>query len=247
LVSQDVTNTTCGVDDGSINLSPTGGTGTYTYNWNPNISSTNSATNLAIGTYNIVVADANGCSVPVEINIEIGSSFFIDAYPENSVIDLGGSVNLNVYVDPTISVNSIVWTPPTGLSCVNCNNPTATPNQTTTYIVSVSSANGCVSKDTITIIVIEPCGELFVPNIFSPNADGLNDLECVMGDCVVSAEFTIYDRWGEIVFHTTDKNNCWDGNFRGKPVQSGVYVYKVKATLQTGEAVEQSGNINVTR
>lgn len=245
-VSDTITNTTCGFDDGEISLTVSGGTGGYTYIWTPNVSTTNVASNLPFGNYGVIVRDAQGCSDTLSLTV-IPGTFFIDAYPETSVIDLGGSISLNVYVDPTITVDTFFWTPTTGLSCTSCLNPVASPTETTNYIISVISDNGCIATDTVTIIVIQPCGDVFVPNVFSPNGDGLNDLECVMGDCVVGVDFTIYNRWGEVVFSSDDQNYCWDGTFRGKPVQTGVYVYKLTATLNTGEQVLRSGNINVTR
>lgn len=246
VVTDTVTHTTCGFDDGEISLTVSGGTGAYTYIWTPNVSTSNVASNLPFGDYGVVVRDAQGCTDTLSFNVMQGT-FFVDAYPETSVIDLGGSVNLNVYVDPTVTVDTFFWTPTTGLSCTNCYNPVASPSETTSYIISVISDNGCIGTDTVTIIVIQPCGEVFVPNIFSPNGDGLNDLECVMGDCVTSVDFKIYNRWGETVFSSDNQANCWDGTFRGKPVQTGVYVYKLTATLNTGEQVLRSGNINVTR
>jgi gliding motility-associated-like protein len=241
-----ITHATCGFDDGSISITASGGTLGYSYNWTPSVSTSNSASNLASGTYDVVVSDAMGCSVNLSLDVNAGT-FFIDAYPETSVIDLGGSVNLNVYVDPTVTVDTFFWTPTNGLSCTTCLNPVASPTETTSYIISVISDNGCIATDTVTIVVIQPCGEVFVPNIFSPNGDGLNDLECVMGDCVTSVDFKIYNRWGETVFSSDSQANCWDGTFRGKPVQTGVYVYKLTATLNTGEQILKSGNINVTR
>src|SRR5690606_31314926 len=247
VVTESVINTNCGVEDGEISLTVTGGNGNYQYTWIPNVSTSDVATGLGVGTYSVVVTDSLGCSASVSATIVSATTFGLDAYPDVTTIDVGESVDLNIEVEPGIVVTSVSWTPSTGLNCTDCEAPTASPTETTVYYVTVIDENGCMATDSVIVVVNFPCGELFVPTIFSPNGDGLNDLECVMGSCVTSIDFTIFDRWGEVVFATKDKNECWDGMFRDKPAQTGVYVYKLKATLVSGEIVNQSGNINLTR
>ncbi len=94
---------------------------------------------------------------------------------------------------------------------------------------------------------VDTCGDVFVPTGFSPNNDGQNDLECVLGNCISQLQFSIFDRWGEKVFETTDQRQCWDGTYRGKLMNTGIYVYYLKATLQNGDIVEKKGNINLIR
>jgi gliding motility-associated-like protein len=95
--------------------------------------------------------------------------------------------------------------------------------------------------------LINECGEMFVPNAFSPDGNGENDMECVYGKCVQDIYFVIYDRWGEKVFETTNISKCWDGTFRGKEMNTAVFVYYMKAKLTTGEEVEKKGNISLFR
>lgn len=97
------------------------------------------------------------------------------------------------------------------------------------------------------IKLFNDCGEMFVPNAFSPDNNGENDMECVYGKCVKSLYFAIYDRWGEKVFETTDINKCWDGTYKGKEMNTAVFVYYMKATLFTGEEVNKKGNISLIR
>ncbi len=246
-VSEVITNTDCGLDNGEIELTVTGGSGNYTYDWSPNVSTSNQATDLAVGTYEVIVTDGNGCSQTVSYDVVTGNSFYIEVTPDSFTIEKEESANINLFVDPNVTVESIVWTPSAGLSCSDCADPIASPKTSTTYIVTVTDENGCTAVDTVKIIVVLPCAAIFVPNTFSPNNDGLNDLECVLGDCIASMEFTIYNRWGEPIFSTKTQEECWDGTFRGKLVQTGVYAYKLKATLDNGERIEESGNITVVR
>ena len=247
IINKVITPSDCGQDNGAIALTVTGGTGNYTYAWDPNVSSTNQATDLAIGSYEVTVTDDNGCTKTASYTVPLGNSFYIEAIPESATILQGASVSTHLFIDPNITVDNILWTPASGLSCTDCKDPIASPDYTTTYIVTVTDENGCKSTDTVKINVILPCADVFVPNTFSPNADGLNDLQCVIGECIVSLDFIIFNRWGEAIFHSIDQKECWDGTFRGKPVQSGVYIYKLKATLENGQKIEQSGNVTLVR
>ncbi|HRH39749.1 MAG TPA: gliding motility-associated C-terminal domain-containing protein, partial [Flavobacteriales bacterium] len=140
-----------------------------------------------------------------------------------------------------------VWSPATGLSCTNCQSPTASPTDTTVYCVVVTDVNQCTDTACVRILVEAPCGEVFVPTAFSPDASGKNDRQCVYGDCISSMAFAIYDRWGKEVFSSTDPKVCWDGTFNGKAVNPAVFVYRLTATLTNGESVERSGNITLLR
>ncbi len=247
IIDETITNSDCGMDNGEIDLAVTGGSGGYTYAWDPNVSTTYQAIDLPVGTYEVTVTDGSGCSKTATYDVILGNSFYIEAIPEETTISQGESVNLNVFIDPNVTIDNISWMPTQGLSCTDCKDPIATPSNSIDYIVTVTDSDGCTSKDTVRINVILPCPDVFVPNTFSPNADGLNDRQCVIGDCIVSLDFIIFNRWGEAVFHTKDQSECWNGRYRGKPAQSGVYIYKLKATLKNGESVEQTGNVTLVR
>ena len=122
------------------------------------------------------------------------------------------------------------------------------PSETTTYYVTVTAADGCFASDSVTVYVNIPCNDLFVPNIFSPNNDGNNDFLCIYGGCIESLEFAIYSRWGQKVFETTDPNECWDGTYKDKPINSETFVYKMVIKLAgESEQILESGNINLVR
>lgn len=223
-----------------------GGNGNYDYDWTPNISSDNQADSVNIGDYQVIVSDQEGCSDTLSINVP-EDHFYIEAYPNNTTINQGDDKNIYLTVDPNRVIDEIVWSPSKGLSCTDCKNPIASPDSSTVYTVTVTDSLGCTASDTVRINVIQPCGEVFVANTFSPNGDGLNDFECVYGDCIVSLDFSIHNRWGETIFHSTDLNECWDGRYKGKFVQSGVYVYQLRYTLKSNEVEEKTGSITVVR
>ena len=247
-ISGNATDANCGLNDGAITAIVTGGTGSYTYTWTPNSGNTAALSGLAGGAYSVVVEDANGCSVSTSFTVGVSGSIPIDVIPDITTIDAGDNVDLEVIIGGGITGADITWSPTDGLSCTTCPNPNASPSETTTYYVTVETADGCFASDSVVVFVNQPCGELFVPTIFSPNNDGNNDLLCVYGGCIETINFSIYSRWGEKVFETMDPSECWDGNYKGKPMNSEVFVYKliIKLVGQEDELIE-SGNINLVR
>jgi gliding motility-associated-like protein len=193
-------------------------------------------------TYSVTVSDA-GCSSTVSINI------FLLALPSANA---GHDTTINL-TDGSVQLTgsggvSFLWYPTTGLSCTDCANPIASPLSTTTYFLIVTDTNGCTDTATVIVFVVDvDCGEVFVPNAFSPNNEGKNELECVYGNCIKSMEFSVYDRWGEKVFTSTDAKVCWDGTYNGKKLNTGVFVYYLKATLYNGSEINKKGNINLFR
>lgn len=91
------------------------------------------------------------------------------------------------------------------------------------------------------------CGEVFIPNGFSPNGNAINDCLFVFGDCITSVNLSIYSRWGELLFQGNRKDDCWDGTYKGEPLNSGVYVYNLETRDVRGEVVKKSGNITLFR
>jgi gliding motility-associated-like protein len=164
--------------------------------------------------------------------------------PEFATINQGETVQILASGATTYS-----WTPTNGLSCTDCPNPIASPSLTTTYIVTGTDGAGCSGTATVTIFVTQVCGELFIPTVFSPNENGpsINNTLCVMGNCISELNYAVFNRWGEKVFETTDPESCWDGTYKGQPVNSGVYAYKIFAKLFDNTVIEESGNLTVVR
>lgn len=144
---------------------------------------------------------------------------------------------------------SYVWSPSEGLSCTDCPNPLAFPLVTTVYYVTGTDASGCVAYDTVTVEVDIRCDELFLPDVFSPGADGpaVNNQLCLLGNCVLLYSIVIYNRWGERVFETTDVAACWDGTYKGSDAQSGIYVYKLYIERTDGSVVDKKGVMTLVR
>ena len=133
-----------------------------------------------------------------------------------------------------------------GFNCINCQNPTTTPQKTTTYCVT-TTLNGCEAKDSVTIIVEFSCGEIYVPGAFSPNGDGENDVLFVRGSCIKAFGFSVFTRWGEKVFETDDITEGWDGTGRERVMNSAVFVYYMNATLIDDKQINKKGNVSLIR
>jgi gliding motility-associated-like protein len=115
------------------------------------------------------------------------------------------------------------------------------------YVVTAIDANGCVSIDTVVVTVTLDCGAIYIPNVFSPNGDGNNDVLFVRGGCIRTLEFAICDRWGERVFSTEIPTEGWDGTYRGRPMNSAVFYYNLKVALIDGTEIKRKGSISLVR
>lgn len=242
VISGNVTDENCGASDGSISVSVSGGATPYTYVWTGSPSTGSTASGLPQGSYSVTVTDASGCSAVQSFAVSQTGGIVITAVPASASLLEGESIPL--LVSGGISYQ---WTPAEGLSCTDCPNPIASPSTSTTYMVTGTDANGCTGIVYITISVTQLCGEFFVPTIFSPNDDLLNDVLCAYGDCFTDVTFAIYNRWGEKVFETDNLQQCWDATYKGKPVNAETFVYKFRGKRADGEIVKQSGNIQVVR
>jgi gliding motility-associated-like protein len=170
---------------------------------------------------------------------------------EDKTITVGSSVVL----DPVLSgdVTSVKWAPKAGLSCNNCPGPVASPRQTTIYQLEVTNQGGCVSKDDLTIFVFCDNSNLFVPNTFSPNADGNNDVFYPRGRGLFTVRtLRVFNRWGEVVFERTnfqanDVLKGWDGTHKGKQSPQEVYVYTIEVICENQVVLSFGGNIALIR
>jgi gliding motility-associated-like protein len=140
------------------------------------------------------------------------------------------------------------WFPSGSTSNDSIPNPWVSPATDTWYKVTVYGLNGCHAADSIQVKTGVFFSEKFyVPNAFTPNADGKNDcLRVRYAGMVTSLDFSIYNRWGEMVFHTNNLTDCWDGNYKGRKELNDVFVYYLKAVNNCG-VVTQKGTITVIR
>jgi gliding motility-associated-like protein len=182
-----------------------------------------------------------GCVDTSEVEV-----FFVassNPFSETITIAPGETVELDAGPGETYS-----WEPTTGLSCVDCQQPVFSGEESTSYSVTVEDAFGCVVVHTIEV-VIDVAAAYDVPNAFSPNGDGTNDTFGVVADEGTFTAFSlqVYSRWGQLVFETADPTQGWDGQFQGESAPSDVYVYQLVFTLKDGVQGSESGEIVLLR
>ncbi len=232
----------CGLNNGNAVAIANGGTAPLTFSWNPAAGNSSTISGLSAGNYSCTITDANGC---------VQSSSVIVLTNANPIAGISTDISIQIGSNTTLSATggtTYDWNPSTGLNCTNCTNPVAAPVQTTMYCVIVSDANLCSDTACVTVTVDETCPELFVPNVFSPNGDNENDLLCIYGkQCVKTIHFSIFDRWGEKVFETENPNDCWDGTYKGKTLDSAVFVYFLEGMGFDGKQISKKGNITLLR
>ncbi len=151
------------------------------------------------------------------------------------------------------NVNTYTWFPSNDLSCADCPNPIASPEKTTLYTVTVNQGSGCSATDSVLVEVIANLN-LYLPNAFSPNSDGNNDILKLYGDTdrIFTLNLKIFNRWGEKVFEATDIEtavNGWDGTYMGKLLDPGVFAYQMAVTYKRGikDPLKQKGSIALIR
>jgi len=234
----------------TINWTFPGGTPSSSTALNPGTVCWNDTT----GTFNVTlsVSNANGSSnastivtvheLPV-VNAGMDTSITIgtNAYLFSVVTDTAGNSL------PTTG-GVFNWNPTTDLSCAICQNSTVIqPLATNSYIITYTDIYGCQVKDTITVNV-DIALNIGVPSAFSPNGDGSNDFLWVKGTIVIkSMNFTIYNRYGQQVFQTTDIEEGWNGTHNGKELNPGVFVYYLNVTFIDGSTKQLKGNVTLVR
>jgi len=120
------------------------------------------------------------------------------------------------------------------------------PLQTEPYIVTATDDNGCVATDEVTITYTVET-KTFVPNAFTPNGDGKNDYLQIFGTGIEQVEFSLFDRWGELVYYTTDPNGLWDGVYENEALNSAVFYYYLYVRYVDGTDEQKKGDVTLIR
>jgi gliding motility-associated-like protein len=185
---------------------------------------TQGITAASSGTYSVTITNAGGCTATDDILITVATPFTVDAGEDTTIIQFESVLELAGTVTGSAG-GSYLWTPSDYLACDNCQTTSLSPDSTTTYVLVYTDALGCSATDSVTITVLPGEYIAIVPNAFSPNADGTNDILYVYHKGVRRLVFRVHDRWGEKVFETDDMNKGWDGTLKGVNAQDGVYVW----------------------
>lgn len=239
----------------SVNLLASGAS---SYNWSPGVGlnstaiSNPTASPTVTTRYRVVGYDGYNCFTDTAfVTVAVGR------YP---TVSLGPDLTLpagTLYpLATTVTSGPIrnwLWTPTTDLSCAACALPVAEIKKDITYTVKVTSAYGCSASDTINIKVSCAEDQVYVPNAFSPDGDGLNDVFMVRGRGIARVTyFRVFNRWGEMVFEAAnfkpnDPKAGWDGRVKGKAGGSDVFVYTWEAVCENGAVFSGKGNVSLIK
>lgn len=208
--------------------------------------------NLIPGSYYVQVEDATGCNFDTTIVIYSTTLGGIEL-GKDTIINFGDSLQFKPILNIDLSqIDTIIWTSFGDLSCSDCLMPWVKPYIPTRYDIKIITKDGCEYFDEIRVNIKKEL-KYFIPNVFSPNGDGINDVvDIYLGpEIVFVKEFEIFDRWGEKVFSMSKQINSlnglktWDGKLGGQKMNPGVFVYFGKFILLDGSEEIVTGEISL--
>ncbi len=239
---------------GSARLSASGA---LTYTWSPSTGLNNANISSPIAsptvstTYMVIGTDDKNCfSDTAYIPIRVFNYPTVEAGPDKTL-----NVGHPLILTPLISsdVTNVSWSP-TG-TIISSNYPAVTvmPNQSTTYDVMVTNSGGCTAKDNVTVHVICNGANVFIPNTFSPNGDGNNEIFYPRGTGLFSVKSArIFNRWGEVIyekhdFTANDASAGWDGTYKGQKLNTDVFVYMIEIVCDNNIKLVYKGNVTLIK
>ncbi|MEY3053467.1 MAG: hypothetical protein RLY31_3252 [Bacteroidota bacterium] len=210
---------------------------------------------LSAGTYTVRVTDADGCVWETEVHLPDPAELVADLGGD-LLAELGETVTLNLQVNvPVAQLDTILWQPDTLLPCpyMPCLSQSFVALQQTRVAVIAVDTNGCAAQDVMTLLVRKD-RSVFVPNAFSPDGDGVNDIfQLYAGrDVLRIKSFLVFDRWGETVLQLTDfapndPDFGWDGSYRGRPLNPAVFTWFAVVTFVDGQDQLFRGDVSLVR
>lgn len=237
-------------NSGSITSVVTGGNPAYTYLWTPSGQTTANLTNATTGTYTLTItqgscqATASASVValgPIAAPVVTSSNITVNSITFNW-LPVPGATGYQVSVD-----GGAYTIPSSGATGTTHDVTGLSPLQTVTISVIALGAQSCQNSAVGTASAKTLSDVIFIPNVFTPNGDGSNDLFKVYGNSITGIAMKIFDQWGELLFEGADMQKGWDGTYKGKQQPVGVYIYTVKVKLLDGTEVIKKGSVNLVR
>jgi hypothetical protein len=231
-----------------------GGTAPYTAYVNNEIVPQNTSLNLSGGNYQLRVSDSNGCTLSSSFMIEVINDFTVNA-GKDTIINLGASHQINATSDIAwSSLSEITWSPANTLSCDDCPNPIASPENDTEYSITILDENGCERTDKVWVRVKFNKG-FTAPNIMNPGSSSGNNkftLYPVFASIETIKSLGVYDRWGNKVFDVKDipagdPDYGWNGTFDGRDIQPGVFIWVADVLYKDNTSEIVTGDITIIK
>jgi gliding motility-associated-like protein len=237
----------------SVVLSPViaspGTGGPYTYLWGNGSTASSTTVHAAsapgMALYSLSLSD--GCNPAVNLSFTVVTN----SYPTAQIHadSLSGNAPLTVhFTDRGTGGGIFNWNLGNG-TFSNTQQAATQYLNSGNYVVTytVTNAEGCSAYDTLMIVVTDLAPQIVVPNVFTPNGDGINELFEIKGINLNRYDCAVFNRWGRQVFHSTDVKDRWDGKINGSPAEEGTYFYVIKAAGAVGEEIRQQGYVSLFR
>ncbi|MCE3226748.1 MAG: hypothetical protein K0S32_1299 [Bacteroidetes bacterium] len=190
------------------------------------------------GVYQANISVNNICPVTATVFVKVHPKPTVFA-GNDTLIDLGDHVNISAIGD-----GALKWISGQNIDCFTCANTRVLPTTKSCYVVEVTDGRGCKAQDDICIEVRNDFG-IYIPNTFTPNEDGINDIFYVYGFGIKDYKMSVYDRWGVKLFESTDQAVGWNGMYKGEFCQQGTYTYFVEYTPNKGKHEKRPGHVNI--
>ena len=231
----------CQGDNVTINA---GGGNTFTWSPISNIIVNNGSSIIvspSVNTvYNVMVANNNICPGTASVMVYVNPTPTVNAGRDTTF-----NLDEQMYIS-AVGNGTVTWVYGNNIWCKDCPFTPVYPSISNCYIAEVINEFGCRAQDMVCIEVTKEY-TIYIPDAFSPNGDGINELFFVYGDGLVKVSLRIYNRWGEELFHTDDQTVGWNGTYKGKPCELGVYVYKLSYEALDGRQLTKTGHISLIK
>jgi gliding motility-associated-like protein len=240
---------TCGAANGGLTVTVTNGVPPYRYSIDGvNFQASNTWDSLAGGNYTVTVKDTSGASSvePVTVPVDVTPPPKVFA-GDDTAVQINQSLRLQAVDVNNSGFTSYRWSPAQGLSNPSSQDPMALIRGNITYFVTATTPEGCAGMDSIVIKAFS-YADIIVPNAFTPNGDGHNDiLRAIAVGMKEFRYFTVFNRWGQQVFTTSNPSVGWDGTLKGQALAPGAYVWMAGGVDYTGKTVQRRGVVIMIR
>ncbi|MEO6132474.1 MAG: gliding motility-associated C-terminal domain-containing protein [Saprospiraceae bacterium] len=243
-----------GQNQGIITVMQTGGVQPIRYSIDGiNFQSSSFFSGLNSGSYTITALDANGCQVQEIIWINVPLTVHVDLGADRILLP-GDTTMIEALVNlPFDSLSNITWTGLSNPVCPTCLTQPVAPIITTAYFISVTNTQGCSDQDSV-VVFLQKNIDIYIPNIFSPNGDGINDRLLISAGSEVEEieSMEIFDRWGNMIFLAThfppnDPTYSWTGMHDGSVINPGVFAFRLVARFKNGKEEVRNGDVTVIK
>lgn len=189
-------------------------------------------------TFNVIVFDEFGCYALESVVVPVHPAPYL-IVSEDQVVNYYDYTELE-----SLSNGEVTWESDLTLSCLECPSPQVHGTETAMVYAWSIDENGCSANDSL---LVQVTGSIYVPNAFTPNADGVNEIFRAKGTEIKEFHLQIFNRWGELIFESFDIDEGWNGAVNRHYVQPEVYVWKIRAKEHTGHAFDLQGHVTVIR